>query len=125
MINFRQNSWREITCLCFLYKFQQVFYFNDSFHTWWKSLIGKEPWNKCDFLDTYEEYISTNEYKNVLNAWGDMLDAPIVPNNLDSIFLSKKVEGQLSIDEGSQLEVILEGGLLYQCKRMWIYKQHF
>jgi hypothetical protein len=47
-----------------------------------------------------------------------MLDAPIVPNNLDSIFLSKKVEGQLSIDEGSQLEVILEGGLLYQCKRM-------
>jgi hypothetical protein len=104
---------------------QQVFYFNDSFHTWWKSLIGKEPWSKCDFLDTYEEYISRNEYKKVLNAWGDMLDEPIVPNSLDSIFLSKKVEGQLSIEEGSQLEVILEDGLLYQCKGMWIYKQHF
>ncbi len=97
---------------------QRVLYFNDSFRTWWKSLIGKEPWSKCDFLDNYEEYISKNEYKNVLNAWGDMLDAPIVPNNLDSIFLSKKVEGQLSIEEGSQLEVILEDGLLYQCKGM-------
>ncbi len=61
----------------------------------------------------------------MLNAWGDMLDAPIVPNNLDSIFLSKKAEGQLSIEEGSQLEVILEDGLSYQCKGMWIYKQHF
>jgi hypothetical protein len=47
-----------------------------------------------------------------------MLDSPIVPNSLDSIFLSKKVEGQLSIEEGSQLEVILEDGLLYQCNGM-------
>jgi hypothetical protein len=47
-----------------------------------------------------------------------MLDAPIVPNNLDSIFLSKQFEGQLSIEEGSQLEVILEDGLSYQCKGM-------
>lgn len=61
----------------------------------------------------------------MLNAWGDMLDAPIVPNNLDSIFLSKQFEGQLSIEEGSQLEVILEDGLSYQCKGMWMYKQHF
>jgi hypothetical protein len=44
----------------------------------------------------------------VLNAWGGTLDALIVPNNLDSISLSKKVEGQVSIEEGSQLEVILE-----------------
>jgi hypothetical protein len=79
----------------FLLQVQQVFYFNDSFHTWWKSLIGKEPCSKCAFLDTYEEYISTNKYKNVLNAWGDMLDAPIVPNNLIQYLSLKRLKGNL------------------------------
>jgi hypothetical protein len=47
---------------------QQVFYFNDSSNPWWKVILYKKPWNKCVFLDTYGEYINTNEYGSVLDA---------------------------------------------------------
>jgi len=39
----------------------QVFYFNDFSNPWWKVILHKEPQSKCMFLDTYGEYISTNE----------------------------------------------------------------
>jgi hypothetical protein len=47
---------------------KQLLYFDDSSNLWWKVMLHKEPWNKCLFLDSYGEYISTNEYGSVLDA---------------------------------------------------------
>jgi len=48
---------------------QQVFFIpSDSSNPWWKVILHKEPWSKRVFLDTDGEYISTNEYGNVLDA---------------------------------------------------------
>jgi hypothetical protein len=49
---------------------QQVFYFDDFSNPWWKVILHKESRNKRVFLDTYGEYISTNEYGSVLDAQG-------------------------------------------------------
>jgi len=57
---------------------QQVFYFDDSSHPWWKVILHKEPWNKRVFLDTYGEYINTNECGSVLDARGEMPNEPLV-----------------------------------------------
>jgi hypothetical protein len=54
----------------------QVFYFDDSSNPWWKVILHKERWSKLMFLDTYGEYINTNEYGNVLDARRAMPNAP-------------------------------------------------
>jgi hypothetical protein len=45
---------------------QQVFYFNDFSNPWWKVILHKEPQSKRVFLDSYGEYINTNEHGSVL-----------------------------------------------------------
>jgi hypothetical protein len=42
------------------------------------------------FLNTYGEYINTNEYGSVLDARGAMLNAPTIPSNVGAILLSKE-----------------------------------
>jgi hypothetical protein len=42
------------------------------------------------FLDTYGEYISTNEYGSVLDARRAMPNAPTIPNNVGAIFFFKE-----------------------------------
>jgi hypothetical protein len=42
------------------------------------------------FLDTYGEYISTNEYGSVLDAQGAMPNAPTTPSNVGAILLSRE-----------------------------------
>jgi hypothetical protein len=42
------------------------------------------------FLDTYGEYISTNEYGNVLDGQGAMPNAPTTLNDVGAILLSKE-----------------------------------
>ncbi len=42
------------------------------------------------FLDTYGEYISTNEYGSVLDAWGAMQNAPTTSNNVGKLLFSKE-----------------------------------
>jgi len=69
---------------------QQVFYFNDSSNSWWMVTLHKESQNKRVFLDTYGEYINTNEYGNLLDAWGAMLNVPTVPSNVGAIFLFRE-----------------------------------
>jgi hypothetical protein len=56
----------------FLSQVQQVFYFDESSKPWWKVILHKETWSKHMFLNTYGEYINTNEYGHVLDAQGDM-----------------------------------------------------
>ncbi len=51
-------------------------------------------------LDTYGEYISTNEYGSVLDAWGAMPNAPTIPSNVGAILLSK--EESLLLNESRQ-----------------------
>jgi hypothetical protein len=48
-----------------------------------------EPWSRHVFLDTYGEYISTNEDGNALDAPYTMLDAPIIPNMIGAVLLSR------------------------------------
>ncbi len=55
------------------------------------------------FLDTYGEYISTNEYGNVLDAQRAMPYAPPAPSNVHAIFLSK--EESLLLNESRQLNL--------------------
>jgi hypothetical protein len=43
------------------------------------------------FLDSCGEYISTNEYGNVLDAWRVMPNASIAPINVDIIFFLGRV----------------------------------
>jgi hypothetical protein len=64
---------------------QQVFYSDDFFTPWWKVTLHKEPWSKCVFLNTYGEYINTNEYGSVLGAQGAMPNAPTTPSNVGVI----------------------------------------
>ncbi len=61
---------------------QQVFYSNDFSNPWWKVILHNESWNKCVFLDTYGEYINTNENGSVLDALGAMPNALTTPSNL-------------------------------------------
>jgi hypothetical protein len=82
---------------------QQVFYSNDSFNPWWKVILHKEPWSKCMFLNTYGEYISTNEYGSVLDARGAMSNAPTIPNNVGVILFSR--EESLLFNESKQLSL--------------------
>ncbi len=54
-------------------------------------------------LDTYGEYISTNEYGSVLDAWGAMPNAPTILSNVGAIFLSK--ENSLLFNESRQFSL--------------------
>ncbi len=69
---------------------QQVFYSYDSCNPWWNVILHKEPQSKCIFLNTYGEYISTNEYGNVLDARGAMPNAPTTPSNVGAILISRE-----------------------------------
>jgi hypothetical protein len=53
------------------------------------------------FLDTYGEYINTNEYGSVLDARGAMPNAPTTLSNVGAIFLFK--EESLLFNESNQL----------------------
>ncbi len=53
-------------------------------------------------LDTYGEYISTNEYGNVLDAQRAMPNAPTILNNVGAILLSK--EESLLFNESRQFK---------------------
>ncbi len=55
------------------------------------------------FLDTYGEYISTNEHGSVLDAQGAMPNAPTTPSNGGVIFLSR--EESLLLNESRQLSL--------------------
>ncbi len=55
------------------------------------------------FMDTYGEYISTNEYGNVLDAWGAMPNAPTTPSSVGAIFLFR--EESLLFNESRQLSL--------------------
>ncbi len=82
---------------------KQVFYYDDSCNPWWNIILHKEPQSKCIFLNTYGEYISTNEYGNVLDAWGAMPIAPTTPSNVGAIFISR--EESLLFNESKQLRL--------------------
>jgi hypothetical protein len=60
-------------------------------------------WNKCVFLDTYGEYINTNENGSVLDARGAMPNAPTTPSNVGAIFLFR--EELLLFNESKQLNL--------------------
>ncbi len=55
------------------------------------------------FLDTYGEYINTNEYGNVLDAQGAMPNAPTTLSNVGAILLSTKES--LLFNESKQLNL--------------------
>ncbi len=82
---------------------QQVFYFDDSSNPWWNVILHKEPRSKCMFLDTYGEYINTNECGSVLDARMEMPNAPTTSNNVGAIFISK--EESLLLNESKQLSL--------------------
>ncbi len=63
--------------------------------------MHKEPQSKRVFLDTYGEYINTNEYGSVLDARGAMPNAPTTLSNVGAIFLFK--EESLLFNESNQL----------------------
>jgi hypothetical protein len=52
------------------------------------------------FLNTYGEYINTNEYGNVLDARRAMPNAPTTPSNVGAIFLFR--EESLLLNESKQ-----------------------
>ncbi len=85
------------------HKSNKFFYFDDFSNPWWKVILYKEPWNKRVFLDTYGEYISTNEYGNVLDARGAMPNAPTTPSNVGAILLS--MEESLLLNESRQFQI--------------------
>jgi len=82
---------------------QQVFYFDDSSNPWWKVILYKESKNKHVFLDTYGEYISTNEYGSVLDARGAMPNGPTTLSNVGAIFLS--IEESILFNESKQFSL--------------------
>jgi extradiol dioxygenase family protein len=49
--------------------------------------IASRATSRRVFLDTYGEYISTNENESVLDASTSMPNAPIVPNRVGIILL--------------------------------------
>ncbi len=55
------------------------------------------------FLNTYGEYINTNEYGSMLDARGAMPNAPTISSNVNAIFLSS--EGSLLFNELRQLSL--------------------
>ncbi len=62
-----------------------------------------ESWSKRVFLDTYGEYINTNEYGSVLDAQGAMPNAPTTLSNVGAILLS--TEESLLFNESKQLSL--------------------
>jgi hypothetical protein len=52
------------------------------------------------FLNTYGEYINTNEYGSVLDARGAMSNAPTTPSNVGAIFFFR-VESLLLNEQGN------------------------
>jgi hypothetical protein len=73
------------------------------FPTYGGRLLHKEPRNKRMFLNTYGEYINTNEYGSVLDGRRVMPNAPTTPNNVGAILLSK--EELLLLNESRQLNL--------------------
>jgi hypothetical protein len=63
----------------------------------------KEPQSECVFLNTYGEYIRTNEYGNVLDACMAMPNTPTIPSNVGAIPLSR--EESLLLNESKQLNL--------------------
>ncbi len=55
------------------------------------------------FLDTYGEYISTNEYGSVLDARRVMPNAPTTPSNVGAILFFR--EESLLFNESKQLNL--------------------
>jgi hypothetical protein len=55
------------------------------------------------FLNTYGEYINTNEYGSVLDAQRAMPNAPTTPSNVGAILLSREVS--LLLNESRQLSL--------------------
>jgi hypothetical protein len=55
------------------------------------------------FLNTYGEYISTNEYGSVLDARRVMPNAPTVPNNVSATLFSR--EELLLLNESRQFNL--------------------
>jgi hypothetical protein len=80
MANFQHMLVNDNEPFVFPSQVQQVFYSNYSSNPWWKVILHKEPQSKHVFLNTYGEYISTNEYGNVLDAWRAMSNAPTIPS---------------------------------------------
>ncbi len=103
MANFRHMLVNGNEPFVFPSQVQQCFYTNDFYNPWWKVILHKEPWNECVFLDTYGEYISTNEYGSVLDTWSAMPNAPTTPSNVGAILLSK--EGSLLLNESRQFSL--------------------
>ncbi len=69
---------------------QQVFNSDDFSNPWWKVILYKEPQSKRVFLDINGEYISTNEYGNVLDARGAMPNSLTIPSNVGIILLFRE-----------------------------------
>jgi len=103
MANFKHVLLNGVEPFVFLSQVQQVFYFDDSSKPRWKVILHKKTWNKHMFLNTYGEYINTNEYGHVLDAQGDMPNAPTNPSNVGAIFLSR--EESLLFNESMQVSV--------------------
>ncbi len=103
MANFRHMLVNGKESFVFPSQVQQVFYFDDFSNPWWKVTLNKEPQNKCVFLDTYGEYINTNEYGSVLDAQRAMPNAPTIPNNVVAILLSR--EKSVLLNESKQLNL--------------------
>jgi hypothetical protein len=55
------------------------------------------------FLDTYGEYINTNEYESVLDTQRAMPNAPTTPSNVGAIRLSR--EESLLLNKSKQLNL--------------------
>ncbi len=82
---------------------QQVIYSDIFYNPWWKVILYKEPQNKHMFLNTYGEYINTNEYGSMLDARKAMPNAPTTSSNVGVIFLSR--EKSLLFNESRQLSL--------------------
>ncbi len=69
-------------------------------------------------FDTYGEYISTNEYGNVLDAQGAMPNAPTILSNVGAILLSK--EESLLFNESRQFSLEKQSkGRNVGCRRLF------
>ncbi len=89
MANFRHMLPEDIEPFVFPSQVQQVFYVDDRHTAWWKVVLHAEPRSRHVFFDTYGEYISTIEDGNALDAPYTMLGAPIIPNRIGVVLLSR------------------------------------
>ncbi len=62
--------------------------------------------NNRMFLNTFGKYISTNENGSVLDAQGEMPNAPTIPNSVGAIFLFR--EESLLFNESKQLNLEIQ-----------------